>query len=176
MEEHRNIERMLALLQSHAERMEAGKAPDADFFHAALRFIREYADACHHGKEENLLFTMMIDRGFPRESGPIAMMLYEHELGREHVRGMQGALDAVEAGDASAAEALAQHAFGYADLLRNHIYKEDNMLFRMADEHLSPGDQQKLLERFEELHASGDACAGRTELLGVLAQLEATAG
>ncbi|MGD0266766.1 MAG: hemerythrin domain-containing protein, partial [Candidatus Methylomirabilota bacterium] len=37
---------------------------------------------CHHGKEENLLFKTMVDRGFPRQGGPIAVMLHEHETGR----------------------------------------------------------------------------------------------
>lgn len=171
-EEHRNIERMLTLLESHAARLEGGSPPDQGFFEGALRFIREYADGCHHGKEEKLLFVRMIERGFPAESGPIAVMLSEHESGRMHVREMSGALERYAAGDPGAAALLARHAFGYADLLRNHIYKEDNMLFRMADEHLSESDQAALLQKFEELIATGSACASREELLALLSRFE----
>ena len=173
MEEHRNIERMLTVLETHAGRVQEGGRPDPAAFRTAIRFIREYADACHHGKEEDLLFTAMIERGFPRESGPIAVMLHEHDVGRMHVREMSAALDRFEAGEETASADLARQAFGYAQLLRSHIYKEDNMLFPMADGQLAPSDQELLLRRFEEFLESGVACATRAELLALLAELEA---
>ena len=55
-----------------------------------VRFIREFADARHHGKEEDILFRAMVAAGFPADGGPIAVMLMDHEAGREHVRVMAG--------------------------------------------------------------------------------------
>ncbi len=175
-EEHRSIERMLTLLETHAARVDKGDPPDTVFFEGAIRFIREFADGCHHGKEENLLFVRLVERGFPREAGPIAVMLGEHETGRMHLREMSGALERFTAGDNAAAAVLARHAFGYADLLRNHIYKEDNILFRMADEHLAASDQEELLRKFRELTETGSACASRGELLSLLSRFEIEAG
>ncbi|MBW2188922.1 MAG: hemerythrin domain-containing protein, partial [Deltaproteobacteria bacterium] len=55
-----------------------------------VSFIRDFADAYHHSKEEDMLFVAMVEQGFPREAGPIAMMLHEHELGRSLVSVLDG--------------------------------------------------------------------------------------
>ena len=81
MSEHRVIERVLDAMLVVADdwrRGGDGRATLARF----VRFIREYADRRHHGKEEDLLFEAMVDCGVPREYGPIACMLGEHEAGR----------------------------------------------------------------------------------------------
>ncbi len=50
------------------------------------QFFREFADRCHHGKEEDMLFEVMIESDFNREAGPVAVMLYKHDVGREKVQ------------------------------------------------------------------------------------------
>jgi hemerythrin-like domain-containing protein len=77
-------------------------------------------------------------------------MLHEHEQGRALVRAMTGALDAAVAGNTQARQTLHGSALQYIQLLRQHISKEDNILFRMADNVLNPSEQQLLLERFQQ--------------------------
>lgn len=84
----------------------------------------------------------------PRQGGPIGVMLYEHTQGRDYVRGMAEAVSAYRAGDAKAASRFAENARGYVPLLSQHIYKEDNILYPMADRFLSPQKQAELLEEF----------------------------
>ncbi|MGQ9571952.1 MAG: hemerythrin domain-containing protein [Dehalococcoidia bacterium] len=151
MTEHRAIERMLAILDAAAQRLEQGQHIRPDLFREAVDFVRNFADRCHHGKEEDNLFPGMETRGVPRHSGPLRVMLLEHERGRDHVAAIADAIDAYESGDESAARTIVENARGYVDLLRGHIMKEDNVLFPMADRVLSAGDQQELLERFEKI-------------------------
>jgi hemerythrin-like domain-containing protein len=113
-----------------------------------IDFIRTFADGCHHAKEEDLLFVRLGERGFPTQGGPVAVMLHEHELGRAHVAAVADGLEAAAAGDEVAREAVAKHLAGYADLLRHHIFKEDNVLFPMADQALSTEDQVALAADF----------------------------
>jgi len=115
-----------------------------------MEFFRRFADRCHHGKEEGLLFPALERKGFPREMGPIGVMLYEHDVGRSHVRSMAEALQRIQSGDRQARAAFCQHAQAYIDLLREHIYKEDNILFMMAEQAFSPQDQHHLLEEFQQ--------------------------
>ena len=68
----------------------------------------------------------------PAEGGPIAVMLAEHDQGRAYTRGMVDAAQRLKQGDGDAAQQLVDNALGYAGLLRQHIQKEDQILFPMA--------------------------------------------
>jgi hemerythrin-like domain-containing protein len=149
--EHRVIEQVLNCL----EKMVAGaeqtgaleKRPALD----AVAFFRAFADECHHGKEEAHLFPAMEARGFPRDGGPTGVMVHEHELGRNHVRGLAAAIEPAAAGDPAALRRFIEHGRGYLDLLRQHIQKEDHCLFPMADQAFTPADQAELLAAFEQV-------------------------
>ena len=82
MNEHRLIEQVLGSLETFASQVEEGLAPERPVLADYGTFLRGFADSCHHGKEEDILFQRMVERGFPRETGPVAVMLYEHEVGR----------------------------------------------------------------------------------------------
>ncbi len=132
MEEHRVIERVLAALERAAQRASAGEHIRPAFFLNAALFIKNFADGCHHRKEEGVLFKAMNEAGMPVEGGPIAVMLFEHEQGRALTRAMREAAEQWERGDQSALQAVVQNALGYVALLRQHIHKEDHILFPMA--------------------------------------------
>jgi hemerythrin-like domain-containing protein len=148
-QEHRVIEVMLACLTKMTDQAEAAgrleKKPATD----AIDFIRNFADRCHHGKEEDRLFPAMEAKGMPREGGPIGVMLMEHDMGREFVRQMADNLEAASNGDAGALHKFAAGARGYVQLLRSHIMKEDQILFPMADRLMDQNDQEKLLKQFD---------------------------
>jgi hemerythrin-like domain-containing protein len=135
MEEHQLILRALDALEAFVAK-EARGGDDRAEMGRFVRFIREFADARHHGKEEDILFVAMVAAGFPRDGGPIAVMLMDHEAGRAHVAVMaEKAAQAVPwtAEDRAAAVAAAR---SYAELLRGHIFKEDRILYPMARQRL----------------------------------------
>jgi hemerythrin-like domain-containing protein len=151
MQEHRVIEQVILCLEEIAIRCEVGQPLDVDSAQQAIDFFRMFADHCHHGKEEDLLFPLMEQKGFSRAGGPTGVMLYEHEAGRRHVRAMSDALERVAAGNITAKGAFIEHARCFAELLRQHIFKEDHCLFPMADRALSELDQQDLSRSFAEV-------------------------
>ncbi len=171
-QEHRNIERMLSVLERAVGRASAGESIQPQVFRDAIRFIQLYADRCHHGKEEDLLFTAMEQRGFPREAGPIAVMLYEHDKGRSHIKSMIEAVERLEQGNAGAITDIQSHALGFIGLLRQHIHKEDHVLFPMADHHLHEADIVRLEKEFAQVEASSESCSMKSELIGLLNALE----
>jgi hemerythrin-like domain-containing protein len=131
-EEH---QRILAVADALEALLDAGPAAvDYDRIDKCIRFIRLFADACHHGKEEDLLFPALVDQGLPRERGPIAVMLHEHRLGREIASTMAASIDRARSGDAEAHARLERAGRDYVALIRGHILKEDNVLFNMADQ------------------------------------------
>jgi hemerythrin-like domain-containing protein len=131
MDEHKLILRACDALESFGSTVAAGGGDPAELGRF-VRFIREFADARHHGKEEDILFTAMVAAGFPRDGGPIAVMLMDHEAGRTHVGVMaEHAAQELPWSDTDRT-AVAGAASGYAQLLRGHIGKEDRILYPMA--------------------------------------------
>ncbi len=143
--EHRVIEQVLDALERLVREVRIDAAPLRD----ALDFLRNFADGCHHAKEENELFPRLEAAGVPREDGPIGCMLDEHERGRRFIRAMADSLDAAAAGDCSARAALCSAADGYVELLRKHIWKEDNVLFAMAERVLGTAERGAVLGGFD---------------------------
>jgi len=148
MQEHRVIEQVLDCLERMAQRVEAGDELDLESAKQAIDFFRNFADRCHHGKEEDCLFPLLEQKGFSREQGPTGVMLHEHEEGRRHIRGMEQATIAMAVGDSAATADFVYHAHAFTQLLREHILKEDRCLFQMTDQALSEQDQLRLLESF----------------------------
>ncbi len=164
--DHRIIEKVLGLL----EKLTAGsKEASLDTWGKTVDFIRNFADKCHHLKEEKVLFPFLEKKGIPREGGPIGMMLLEHEEGRAYVRAMAEAL-ARGGEDPEATKAvLIENARAYLRMLKQHIMKEDEILFVMADDALSPGEQKQLVREFEE-HEDREIGAGVHEKYVKMAQ------
>jgi len=147
--EHRVIEIVLDCLDRiTAQALENGRL-DGPAALSALDFLRNFADRCHHGKEEDLLFPALTAKGMPREHGPVGVMLDEHELGRSLIRGMADQIDAAARGEQAALKTFAEHSGDYVVLLRAHIRKEDQILFPMAGRLLNDAEQQDLLTAFD---------------------------
>ncbi|NIM05302.1 MAG: hemerythrin [Armatimonadetes bacterium] len=147
--EHRVIEVVLEGLERMVEAVESGESLDSEKAEKALEILQNFADKCHHGKEEQRLFELLEARGISREAGPIGVMLAEHEQGRSHIRGMLEALPNATAGEEAAKNAFVENARAYVDLLRRHIQKEDNILFPMGEQVLTEKDDRQLTEAFE---------------------------
>src|SRR5665811_1802272 len=106
-----------------------------------IDIIKNFADGLHHAKEETLFFPALALKGFSAQQGPVAVMLHEHVEGRNFVKGITENLELYKKGDKSAKAGMYQNMRGYAELLVNHIGKENNILFRMADKVLSEKEQ-----------------------------------
>ena len=150
-EEHQGITLMLKILEKVCVKMEAQEKVNPDHLERIVEFFRVFADKCHHGKEEDLLFPEMEKAGIPRERGPIGVMLAEHTQGRAFVRGMGEAASRYKQDDPRGRIDFVEKARNYISLLTQHIQKENNMLFPMGDRILAKKTQGKLVEGFENL-------------------------
>ena len=149
--EHRVIERAIAALDAAADRLEAGEPVRPGFFLDAARFIANFADGWHHGKEEAVLFEAMARGGMAMDDGPVGMMMEEHDRARELTAGLRKATERWAGGEADMADTIVDYARGYAELLTQHIYKEDNILFPMAAQVIVPEAQDALLDDFRRV-------------------------
>ncbi|HUJ27206.1 MAG TPA: hemerythrin domain-containing protein [Myxococcales bacterium] len=163
MEEHEIILRALTCLDALAARAAAGQPVPENDVAAVMKFLSDFADGHHHGKEENILFPAMEEAGFPRDAGPLGVMLHEHQQGRALIAALREAASPPDA-------VFAQAARAYAALLRQHIEKENHILFRMADQAIEGEARQRVdaaVEQFESksgsLRATQEAAIARLQ-------------
>lgn len=149
--EHQNILKGISLLQEGADRLEKGADISADFFRKLTDFIRNYADKYHHAKEEDILFVRLEKSGFPTDTGPVGVMLFEHDQGRGYVSKMIDAVEKYDSGDSSAVDAIVENAHGYIYLLRQHIEKEDKVLYPMASNALGSAGIEAMQDDFDRV-------------------------
>lgn len=154
MAEHQIILKGIAILDGKLKEIESGEVVDTDFLKKAIDFIRNYADKYHHAKEENILFAKMEKAGFPKDTGPVAVMLYEHDEGRNFISGLEIAISRFEDGNEPARGEIIASGTAYTSLLRNHIQKEDNILYPMAMNLLGDGVIGQMQAAFDDVEAS----------------------
>jgi len=143
--EHKNILQAIdALLDQGAKDAKVGQI-SVDFYRAEIDFIRNYADRFHHAKEEDILFVELNKDSANLHCNPTEQMLYEHDLGRQHIKELEAGLN-----ENRLAKVLTG-ARSYCALLKDHIYKEDNILYPLADEALSDKIKDEMLAKFEKI-------------------------
>jgi hemerythrin-like domain-containing protein len=170
--EHEGIKLMLSILDAVANRIAGGqRIPQKDLEDIAA-FLSVFADKCHHGKEEEHLFPALERAGVPREGGPIGVMLAEHAQGRQLIARLKEAIAEYGAGKKEASGKFARAAGDYAALLTQHIAKENNVLFPMADRLLAPVEDVKLVEGFEELERTRIGAGRHEQFHALLARLK----
>jgi hemerythrin-like domain-containing protein len=153
----------LNILEKIQERL--GKNGEADYKDIIdlLDFLKEFADKCHHGKEEVFLFPALEKAGVKKEGGPIGVMLQEHTKGRNLIKEMQENIlnnPVNKTGFITAASEYVRH-------MRAHIEKENTVLFPMIDTRMSASEQKELAENFEN-HEKKVIGEGRHEELHAL--------
>ena len=147
LDEHKNILKFIEALSKECDRIGAGAEIDKNFFAQAVDFIKNYADKFHHAKEEDILFVELDKRQEQMHCSPMDQMRHEHDLGRGFVKGLETALNGGNK------EKVIENARGYAELLEDHIYKEDNILYPMADGVLDEATQKEITEKFAKISA-----------------------
>jgi len=155
VEEHRVIEQVVVALEEAVAKLERGQAVRTAFFLEAAEFARTFTDGCHHRKEEAVLLPAMMAHGFPMTTGPLAVILAEHEQARGRARAMREAAEALERGDRAAQTPLLESARAYAALVRSHIAKEERALFPMAESAIAAAHHEALGEDLER--GTGDS-------------------
>jgi DUF438 domain-containing protein len=151
MDDHQTTEKVLDVV-SKALRSPGGPAPE--MMGETIRYLVEYTDGCHNKKEEDHLFPLIERRGIPRSGGPLAVMLQEHEQSREILARLRPLAESYAAGDKTPLDELKAIFDQYASLLKDHYWKENDILYPMARKVMSADDEQAVLRGIETTEAA----------------------
>ena len=156
-QEHRVIERGLDSLDELCRSLSTSDPAIRARLGELVRFFREYADRLHHAKEEDMLFSAMADHGFSPDSGPVFVMLAEHDIGRRHVRHLREIAGGEGPLTRSEVDRIRENATSFTTLLREHIQKEDNVLYPAAVQVLPETILSEMATAFVEFDRSADS-------------------
>lgn len=151
VQEHQGIMLMLNIMSKVVDKVEKAQKLNIDHQEKIIEFLKVFADKCHHGKEEDILFPVLESKGILKENGPIGVMLFEHKVGRGFIKDMSDAFNQYKSGDKDALLKISNSMRSYINLFTGHIHKENNILFPMGDRVLSDQLQTELYEKFEKL-------------------------
>ena len=149
MQEHRLIERMIAQMQKEATRMEETKMVNAKFVDVAVDFIRVYADRCHHGKEEGVLFRELHSKPMAPEIATMVMeLINEHVYARKTTANLAKAKESYVNGNLDSLNDVVKLIKALVEFYPQHIEKEDKRFFGPSMECFTPQEQKAMLDEF----------------------------
>jgi hemerythrin-like domain-containing protein len=151
-QEHKTILRALDVLNHMGRRMEQELPVAAEDVEILLRFLRKFGDDLHQAKEESALFPELM-RTSAATQPALRQMLFEHDQERSLVEGLEDSLHTKKG------KQFAELAARLCDLLRNHIRKEDHILFDIVERSLSPEQDERVTAEFNQFQISLDFLA-----------------
>ena len=132
--DHDLIEKVIKAMEATIQLLENGKQIPEPILNQVIDFSKNFIDVCHHSKEENVLFPALEQAGMPKNMGPIAMMLMDHERSREIGRHIEEAT--AEYLKSQNPTNLISYMKQYVEHVTEHLWKENNRLFMMAEARL----------------------------------------
>lgn len=151
--EHQTIREALNFAEGVSVKIDRGGQASPEVLAKVMDFFRLFVDRCHHSKEEEILFPKLEEKGMSMSSGPLGVMLMEHERARGLIQEMSEAAEACKTDGDKAGKQWAHAAWDYSGLMQEHFGKEEEILFRMADNVLAPEEQDAIVIEFERLEA-----------------------
>jgi len=168
MHEHGAIHEALLVLKGIAKRLDEGGAVEEGDISDILGFLKLFADGCHHGKEEEILFPALVNVGLSEDEGLLSVLLSEHQRGRELLRVMETvSFPRLDPARFSAA------VNGYIELLNNHIRKENTIFFPMMQTLLTAHQFDAMAKAFDDFELSVIGEGKHEELRALLTTLRA---
>jgi hemerythrin-like domain-containing protein len=151
MIEHRLIERMIKLLMDELLKIDKENKADLRFIEAAIDFLKTYADKCHHGKEEDILFRELVKKKLsPEHKMAMEELIEEHKMGRKEVGKLVEAQDSYREGDTESISSIKKQIKWLVEFYHRHIAKEDKKFFILSMSYFSKQEQDNMLGEFLE--------------------------
>jgi len=151
MIEHRLIERMIRIMQANLETINKEGKFDPSFVDIAVDFIRTYADRCHHGKEEDILFRDLAKKKISDEHRRIMQeLIEEHKMSRNNVRKSVEAKEKYVQGNKGALKDIVSNMEILAKFYPKHIEKEDKHFFIPCMDYFSNAEKDTMLNEMYE--------------------------
>jgi hemerythrin-like domain-containing protein len=147
--EHKIIQKVVAVMAQLVAQLELHHTVNGNVLRDLLQFMRVFSEQCHHGKEESYFFPYLENKGVPSTGCPLAALKGEHGKSRQLLDDLNSAAAAYIANAENGRLPLIDVLQSLVALYPAHMWKEDYLLFPMADKILGETDQELLLRQFD---------------------------
>jgi DUF438 domain-containing protein len=172
--EHEMIERGMAVLKGCLDYLDQAVEKPVQMIRA-LDFLLEFGDKIHNRKEEELLFPLMAQKGIPVEGGPLGVMLMEHRAERELLAAMIMQAKTIRNAPPETWEEYRRKGLDYLKIRADHIWKENDVLFKMGQRILAEDDNTALLAGFAKIDMETYGTSARDKFRQMLKEVEESA-
>ena len=176
--QHNNVLTFTYIVKEKCKKIFNGEEINIEFFEKILEFGRYYVDKHHHKEEENILFKIMIDNLGANIAHIINDgMLFDHNVGRMYLMNLEYAIqDYKMFQDDENKLKILSNAFGYADMMENHISKENEVLYPFAENNLADNKKEECNNQINEFEQKGYEQGIQTKYLNLLDELKIILG
>jgi len=148
LEEHQNIEKLLLVLEHELEIFDSGERPDYEILQTIIQYFEDYPERCHHPKEE-MIFEKLKRRD-PAAAKRFGDVEAEHEVETRRLRSFARAVDSVLADQEFLRESFHLAVHDFIEHQRQHLQKEERLLFPAAAKALRPQDWAEIDARLDD--------------------------
>jgi len=142
LEEHRNIEKLLRVLDQELEVFDRAGSPDYEVLQTIIEYFRDYPERYHHPKED-IIFDMLRLRN-PTVVATVGDVEAEHQLETKHLQRFAEAVEAILAGEEHPRKILHDAVRNFVDHQRQHMHREEKLLFPAAVRVLRAKDWEEI--------------------------------
>ncbi len=171
IEDHEVIDRALGLLLRVADAVDAGDRCDVEVVSRLMEFFQTFVDAYHHAQEEQYFFPALEGHGFPRNREPVEAMLKEHARCRVLFQQLSAQVPD-PTGSGRIGPGFSSSVRKFSELLKSHMFKENNLFYQYADEVLNPDEKDQLLRDFARTRHKTLEPGGRAGHIEAIQELE----
>ena len=148
--EHNDIKELLNIMSKIAVNIKSKDVFYTSDVEDIIDFLKFFIEKSHHGKEE-VFYPALEFAGIPKEAESLSVMMYEHSLAKNYLKDINSCVVNCKIGNSFSGEMLADSLTNYVALIKNHIQKEEEIIFPLADTELSPEKQIEIAEEFERI-------------------------
>jgi hemerythrin-like domain-containing protein len=148
LEEHRNIDKLLLVLEHELEVFDRSEEPDYEILQAVIQYFQDYPESCHHPKED-MVFEKLKVRD-PAAANRIGDVEAEHQVETKRLRRLVEAVEEILAGREFLRQTFHDVVRDFIEHQRQHMDKEERLLFPAAIHGLRPDDWAEIDARLND--------------------------
>jgi hemerythrin-like domain-containing protein len=149
--EHREISELLNIMSIIAENIKSKDVFYPNDVEEIINYLIIILDKSHQGKEDGVLYPELILSGIPKETAPLSIINYEHNLAKHYLNDINSCVVNCKIGNDFSGELLADSLTNYVIVIQNHIQREEEIVFPLANEVLSDEKQNEISQKFEDI-------------------------
>ena len=149
LEEHRNIDKLLLVLEQELEVFDRSDGPDYEILQAVIQYFQDFPENCHHPKEDMVFKKLKLQD--PAAAKRIGDVEAEHQVETERLRRFAQALEDILAGREFLRQTFHDVVRDFIEHQRQHMDKEERLLFPTAINGLRPEDWAEIDVRMNDM-------------------------